>query len=102
MLILISKIVFVLSFLGILFIIFRKVPALSRLPREPFIKKFSLKPVFALFGNSLGQVASSNFFQKNIVGGLEKSLRRFKILALKLDNLLDKFIRMIKRKSRKN
>ncbi len=99
MIVIISKIVFILSFLGILFIVFRKLPALSRSSEEFSVKRFSFKAIFAWPGNAIRQFISSNFFQNIIIGGLEKSLRRFKILALKIDNIVDKFLRKIKRNS---
>ncbi len=97
MLTIISKIVFIASILGILFIVTRKLPALSRLPEEFFVKRFSFKAILALPGNIIKQFISSNFFQNVIIGGLEKSLRKFKIMALKIDNIVDKFLRKIKR-----
>ena len=97
MIILISKIVFALSLLGILFIIIRKIPLLSELSERASVKKFSFKPVFNRVGDTAKCFISGNFFQNIIIGNLEKSLRKLKILALKLDNLLDKFLRKIKR-----
>lgn len=99
MIILVSKIVFVLSLLGILFIVVRKLPALSRLPEETFARKFSFKVIFVWFVNAVKQFILSNFFQRLIIGNLEKSLRKFKIMALKIDNIVDKFIRKLKRNS---
>jgi len=97
-LILISKIVFILSLLGISFIVIRKIPALSKLSKEPSVKKFLFKTSINWAKKTFKSFISSNFFQNIIIGNLEKSLRKLKILALKLDNLLDKFIRGIKRK----
>lgn len=99
MIIVVSKIVFILSVFGILFIIIRKIPALSQLSEEFFVKRFSFKTIFAWPRNVIRQFISSNFSQNIIIGGLEKSLRRFKILALKIDNMVDKFLRKIKRNS---
>lgn len=97
--IIISKIIFLLSVLGIAFIVFRKLPVLSHVPRDHSAGKFSFKAIFFWPGNIIKQFVSSIFFQGTILGNLEKSLRKFKILTLKIDNLLGKFIRKFKRKS---
>lgn len=102
MIIIIAQTVFILSILGILFIIGRKLPALSKLPEEPFIEKFSFKMIFRWPVAVIKRFASSNFFQNILIGDLEKSLRRFKIVALKIDNIIDKFIRKLKRNSKNN
>ena len=99
MIIIVSKIIFILSLFGILFIVIRKLPALSRLPEESFVKRFSFKAIFAWPRNIIKQFISSGFFQNVIIGGLEKSLRRFKIMTLKINNIVDKFLRKIKRNS---
>ena len=99
MIIIISKIVFIASIFGIAFIVFRKLPALAHLPGEYSVGKFSFRAIFAWPGNIIKQFISSSFFQNTILGNLEKSLRKFKILALKIDNILDKFIRKFKKKS---
>ncbi len=99
MIIIVSKIVFILSLLGVLFIVVRKLPALSKLPEETSAGKFSFKAIFTWFKNTYKQFILSNFFQKLIIGNLEKSLRKFKIMALKIDNIVDKFIRKLKRNS---
>lgn len=99
MIVLISQIVFVLSLLGILFIIARKFPALSRLPEEPLTERVSLKMIIQWPGNVVKRFFSSNFFQNILVVDLEKSLRKFKIVALKIYNMTDKFIERLKGKS---
>ena len=99
MIFLILKIIFALSIFGILIIIIRKIPTLSQLPDRSVVGKFSFKAIFAWFRNSKNQLISSDFFQTGIIGNLEKSLRRFKIAALKFANIIDKFIRKIKRHS---
>lgn len=95
-----AKIVFILSILGILFIIGRKLPALSRIAEEPFIERFSFRMIFVLPVTIIKRFISSNFFQNILIGDLEKSLRKLKIFALKIDNIIDKFIRKLKRNSR--
>lgn len=97
MIIIISKIIFLLSLLGILFIVVKKFPILSRLPEESSAGKFSFKAIFAWLRITTGEFTSSNFFQNTIMGNLEKSLRKFKIMFLKIDNILDKFLRRLKR-----
>jgi len=97
--ILISKIVFLIGLLGLLFIICRKIPAMFRLPEEPVEKKFSIKSVFRLPKKIFHAIFSSYVFQHIFLGNLEKSLRRLKVAALKVDNIIDKFIRKLKKKS---
>jgi len=99
MIILIAQIVFVLSLLGVLFIIARKLPALSHLPEEPLSERFSFKTVIQWPGNIVKSFFSSNFFQNILIADLEKSLRKFKIAALKIYNVVDKFIEKLKGKS---
>ena len=99
MIIIISKIVFILSLLGVLFIIFRKLPELSKLPGESSAGQFSFKSILSWPLVIIRQFTSSNFFQSVIVGNLEKSLRKFKIRALKINNILDKFLRKLKKGS---
>lgn len=100
MIVIASKIVFILSLLGILFIVGRKLSGLSRLPAERSLTRgFSLKAVFIWPGAVIKRLVFSGFFQDIIVGSLEKSLRKFKIMALKIDNILDKFLRKLKKKN---
>lgn len=99
MIIIISKIVFILSFLGILFIIGRKLPALSCASEKSSAGRFSIKAIFTRFRGAIKQFILGSFFQNTIIGNLEKFLRKFKILALKIDNILDKFLRKLKRNS---
>ncbi len=96
MIIIISKIIFIASALGILFIIFRKIPTLSQLSEEPLAKRFSFKETFAQVRVVKENIVLSNFFQNTILRNLEKTLRKFKILALKIDNISDKFLRKLK------
>jgi len=97
MLIIISKIVFALSLIGILFIIVRKLPTLSRLPEYPSIKHLSLKNTLGWLPYSFNKIISSNFFQRFIVKKLERFFRRMKVMALKMNNLLDKVLKRLKK-----
>ncbi len=99
MIILIAKIIFLVCILGILFIIVRKIPAISRLPREASVEKLSFRTIFILIKNIFKKLVSNNFFQNIFIGNLEKSLRKFKVVALKIDNIIDKIIRKLKRNS---
>lgn len=99
MIIIISKIVFILSILGILFIIGRKFPTLSRLPEELSAERVSFKMIIQWPGGIIKRFFSSNFFQNVLVADLEKSLRKFKIAALKIYNVVDRFIEKLKGKS---
>ena len=91
----ISKIVFILSVLGILFIVSRKIPALSQLTesRGP-AGHFSLKAVIFWPIDSIKRLISGKFFQEIILGNLEKYLRRLKIMILKMDNIIAKILKV--------
>lgn len=97
--IIISKIVFLIGLLGLLFIICRKIPAMSRLPEEPVDKKFSIKSILLFPKKIIHGIFSSYVFKNIFLGNLEKSLRRLKVAALKVDNIIDKFIRKLKKNS---
>ena len=97
--ILIAKIVFVLSLLGVLFIIIRKIPALTALPEESFVERFSFKVIIGFTTSALKGFTSSNLFKNTLIGKTEKFLRKFKILILKLDNALARFIKRIRKHS---
>ncbi len=100
MIIIVSKIIFILSLAGLLFIVFRKLPKLSQLPeRGPYTSRFSLKSTIFGFKGNIRQFIASDFFQNTILGNLEKSLRKIKILILKIDNRVDKIIRRLKRRA---
>ena len=99
LIILIAQIVFILSLLGIAFIIVKKIPALSRLPEEPLIERRSFKMIVQWPANTIKRLIAGSFFQNILVADLEKSLRKFKIAALKIYNVVDKFIEKLKGKS---
>lgn len=99
MIILIAKILFVLSVLGILFMISRKIPVLVSLSEEPLVKRFYFKNIFKRFREFTDKIILSSFFQNILIGNLEKSLRRFKIMALKINNIIDGFLRKVKKNS---
>lgn len=97
MLIIISKIIFGLSLLGILIMVLRKIPALNKVPDFSTKSKLSLKTAPEVFKKSAKTITKTDFFQNIIVAGLEKSLRRFKIFALKIDNKVEEFLRRLKK-----
>lgn len=96
MLIIISKIVFALSLVGIIVIIARKLPILSRLPEHPSVKHISFKNTLGWLPYSFNRMIASNFFQQFIVKKLERFFRKMKVMALKMNNLLDKVLKKLK------
>ncbi len=95
----IAQIIFVLSVLGILFIIARKIPALSRLPQESLAERLSFGAVPRGVQGFIKKLTSTPLFQNIFIKKLEKFLRKFKILALKTDNTLTKFIKKLRKHS---
>jgi len=95
----ISKILFIIGILGVLVIVVRKFPDLSRTSKIWEGEKFSFKKSINKYRNSFHCFLSGKFFQQSIVGNLEKSFRKFKILSLKVSNGLDKLIKKLKKKT---
>jgi len=94
MLILIFQIIFALSAIGFLVIIFRKIPIILRYPRQPFEE-------VSLVDKVKEKINSSNFFHEVIIHRLEKFLRKIKIIVLKIDNFLAKKVDRLRDKIRK-
>lgn len=97
MIILISKLIFFLSLLGLFIILLRKIPELNKLPNFSITKKTSLKSLPKNLKKTAKIATETDFFQNIIIAGLEKSLRRFKVTALKIDNKVDSFLRRLKK-----
>jgi len=83
MLILIFQIIFGISIIGVLVIVFRKIPVILRYPRHPFEE-------ISLLDKVKEKINSSNFFHEVFVHRTEKILRKIKIFILKIDNFLAK------------
>ena len=95
--IIVSQIVFVLSIIGILVIVLRKIPIILRYPRQPF-EEVSLAGILEKLRV---KITSNEFFHALALPLTEKTLRRIKIFVLKLDNFLAKLVGHLRR-SRKN
>ncbi len=96
--ILISKIVFIISILGILVIIIRKLPVLSGISEDYPVSHVSFKEVLLWPKNTFKKLISSHFFQDSVIGNLEKLLRRTRIFFLKIGNRLDRAIERLQKK----
>jgi len=94
MLILIAQIVFIISIIGILVIIFRKIPIILRYPREPF-EEVSIS---GMLGKVKQKITSNEFFHGVALPITEKLLRRIKIFVLKFDNFLAKMVNRLRHK----
>jgi len=94
MLIIALQIIFGLSIIGILVIIFRKIPIILRYPREPF-EEVSIS---GLVEKLKGKITSNEFFHGVALPGTEKFLRRVKVFVLKLDNFLAKMVNRLRHK----
>jgi len=88
MLILIAQIVFIVGIIGILVIIFRKIPIILRYPREPF-EEVSISGMLQKVKTKL---TANEFFHAKVLPITEKILRKIKIFVLKLDNFLAKMV----------
>jgi len=95
--IIIAQIVFILSVIGILVIVLRKIPIILRYPRQPF-EEVSLAGIFEKLKNRL---TSNEFFHATALPITEKLLRKIKIFVLKLDNFLAKLVSRLRHR-RKN
>ncbi|MBD3282167.1 MAG: hypothetical protein GF387_00975 [Candidatus Portnoybacteria bacterium] len=90
MIITISQIVLVLSIIGILFILIKKVPILLTYPRYTLEGKSFVKDIANKISRAKKSIKSNNFFDKILIPKTEKLLRKTKISLLKLDNFLSK------------
>ena len=87
MLIIIAQIIFALSILGILIIVFRKIPAILRYPRysSKYTNNGNLREQWDRIKERTG---ISGFFHDVLFPKTEKFLRKLKIILLKFDNFL--------------
>ena len=103
MLIIVAQIILALSIIGILIIIFRKIPAILRYPRyssKQISDNGNLKEQWDKIKQGTG---ISGFFHDVFFPGMEKFLRKLKIILLKFDNFLAKRVdNLRKRIKRRN
>lgn len=99
MIIIIAQIVFALSILGILIIIFRKIPIILKYPRSAEDKEMiDLREQWEKIKN---ETKISTFFHDNFIPSTEKFLRRIKIILLKFDNFLARRVDKLRAKMKK-
>lgn len=81
---LIAEILILLSVLGILMIVLRKIPALAKLPERPQ----ELLPPQSLFARLKTKVKGWQYseYRGKILAWIEKALRKTRLLFLKIDN----------------
>lgn len=94
----IPYIIIILSLAGLVFIVFRKIPTLVKLPTEPVensLPKISLKERAA----NLAKNISHPDFWLVFLGWLEKVLRKVRILFLKMDSFFISLIGKSREKS---
>lgn len=84
------QIIFVLAVLGILFFIFRKIPALLEYPRRSEKGDVIYENIRKQLGKAKEKVEASEFLHETVIPRTEKFLRKSKIILLKLDNFLAK------------
>jgi len=96
MLNLIILIVFLFSLIGIIYIIYKKIPLLKTLP-EKKDNKINWKTIYLNFKNS-------SFFKKiifNLDIFLQKFLSRIKILVLKIENKISYWLQKLRKRIQK-
>ncbi|MFZ5559429.1 MAG: hypothetical protein ACOZAL_01390 [Patescibacteria group bacterium] len=94
MIILIAQIIFIISVIGILVIILRKVPIILRYPRHPYEE-------ISFWERIRQKASSSRFFHEVVIPKIEKILRKLKIILLKFDNFLARKVDKLRDKIRK-
>lgn len=102
--ILFFQIIFVLSLLGILYFIIRRIPDILKLPRkEEFETEVGViqKNIQEQWDKVKEKADKSEFLHDTIIPKTEKVLRKTKIILLKLDNFLAKRVNKLRRKIRK-
>lgn len=106
MIIIIAQIIFGLSVLGILFLIFRRIPDLLEFPKSDSEKVLVYETIRDYWGKLKQKVETSGFLHDTVIPRTEKILRKTKIILLKLDNFLakkaDKLRQRIRKRQREN
>ena len=90
---LIAFIIFIVSLSGIVFILYRKIPALLQLPQNGH-SGFKKPEFFVRIENKVKD-GHFHFFQKQIL--LHKVLSKFRILALKIEAKIDGLLQGIRK-----
>ena len=101
MIIIIFQIIFILAVLGILFFIFRKIPALLEHPRRSEKGDVIYENIRKQLGKAKEKVEASEFLHETVIPKTEKFLRKRKIILLKLDNFLAKRANKLREKIKK-
>lgn len=99
--IIIAQIIFVLSVLGILFIIARKIPLILQYPRHSEEDISFLGELRRQWSGLKAKTGTDGFLHNVFFPKMEKTLRRIKIIVLKLDNFLAQKVDKLRTKIRK-
>jgi len=83
-----AQIIFGLSILGILFIVFRRVPTLLEYPRRVPVQILIFEKLRNQWKKIKAEAEVSEFLHEIIIPGTEKFLRKTKAILLKFDNFL--------------
>ena len=101
MLVIVSQIILVLSILGILIIIFRRLPSLLKYPRNSS-KAVSIQDNFRNHWDKVKEKTGvSSFFHDLFFPKTEKFLRKIKIILLKFDNFLARRVDKLRERMRR-
>jgi len=104
--IIIFPIILILSIAGILYIIHRKIPLLLKYPKYMAQESSMYQNFQEKMGEIKEKTSISKFWHEIIIPKIEKILRKFKVIILKLDNFLakkvDKMREKIKRRENGN
>jgi len=101
MLIIISQIIFVLSVLGILFLIFRRIPDLLEYPRYSSKMVPIHENLRKQWKKIQERVESSEFLHEAIIPKTEKFLRKTKVVVLKFDNFLARKVNKLRQRTKR-
>jgi hypothetical protein len=104
--IIIFPIILISSIAGILYIIHRKIPLLLKYPKYMAQESSMYQNFQEKMGEIKEKTSISKFWHEIIIPKIEKILRKFKVVILKLDNFLakkvDKMREKIKRRENGN
>jgi len=96
---LIPYLIIILSLAGIIYIVFKKVPILVKLPQEPDASLPQISWRAKTLDMIKDQIAHPNYWLA-FLGGLEKTLRKIRIIFLKLDTFFISLIAKSRERSK--
>ena len=96
---LIAIVIFIVSCLGLFFIILKKIPRLLELPEMLSVARVEDEKFFSEIGKNIKNFPVFKDFSFNVF--LQKTLSRMRILVLKIDNKTFNWLQRLREKSQK-